>query len=276
MTALSEVGLPRATTLASRAIWYTLDHAGPVLSLGLLGSGPPAVLFLLFLRESQESLFVSGQTVAAVRPLAFGLAAVWFVRFPLRLALARYMAAQRREGRASLVGALAFGCRHAPTAVLYGSLSTLGWIGGLVLMLPFVWTLRASLALQRFAAGEGSAFEAWREAARVPATGVGLRLMGVMQFLAPWLFVVLWTSPAAALGLVEWFLRVDVAALRALLGTDSLTWALTAAVLALMIAELLWSVAYGLLAASWETLSGGADLLAQVTALEARTGEAFS
>ncbi len=276
MASLSQAVLPRAVTLLSRAVWYTLDHPGPVLFLGLLGSGPPAVLMLMFLRESQESLFVAGQTVAAVRPLAFGLAAVWFVRFPLRLALARYMAQEIRDGRASLPAALAFGLKHAPTAVLFGSLSTLGWIGGLVIMLPFVLTLRASLALQRFAAADGSAFDAWREAGRVPATALGLRLLGLMQVLAPWVFVVLWTSPVAALGLGEWLLRLDVAALRALLGSDSPAWVLTAAVLALMAAELLWSVAYGLLAASWETLSRGTDLLAQVTALEARAGEAFS
>jgi hypothetical protein len=276
MRSLSEALLPRAVTLLSRAVWYTLDHPGPVLLLGLLGSGPPAVLCLMFLRESQESLLVAGQTVSALWPLAFGLAAVWFVRFPLRLALARYMAEERRSGRASLLAALGFGLKQAPSALLYGSLSTLGWLGGLALALPFVLTLRASLALQCFAAGDGSAFDAWREAGRVPATALGLRLLGLMQVLAPWIFVVLWTSPSAALGLGEWLLRLDVAALRALLGVESPSWAATAAVLAVMAAELLWSVAYGLLAANWETLSRGTDLLAQVAALEARAGEAFS
>ena len=276
MAALSEAALPRAVTLLSRAVWYTLDHPGPVLLLGLLGSGPPAVLLLLFLRESQESLLVPGATVAAVRPLAFGLAAVWFARFPARLALARWMAAARAGGPASLPAALLFALRETPTAVLYGSLSTLGWLGGALLLFPFVWTFRASLAFHRFASSDLTALGAWRDTARVPASGLGFRLLGLAQLLGLWAFLVLWTSPSTALGLAEWLLRLDVSVWRAFFAWDSLAWLGAAGVLALVAVELLWSVAYGLLAASWETLSQGSDLMARLQAFEARAGEVFS
>jgi hypothetical protein len=276
MAVHSESALPSPATLLSRAVWYALEHPGPVLVLGLLGSGPPAVLLLLFLRESQEALLLPGGTVAAVRPLAFGLAAVWLARFPARLALARYMAAARAGTSATLREALGFGLRHVPTAILYGSLSTLGWMGGALVFFPFVWTFRASLAFHRFAASDLNAFGAWRDAGRVPATALGFRLLGLVQILAAWTFIVVWTSPAAALGLSEWLLRVDVAAWQALLAWDSPAWFVAAGVLALVAVELLWSVAYGLLAANWETLSQGSDLLARLAALEARSGETFA
>ena len=59
-------------------------------------------------------------------------------------------------------------------------------------------------------------------------------------------------------------------ALRDVLGPGSMAWLLCALALAWMAVELLWSVAFGLLAEEWERLSQGTDLAAEIELLEAR------
>lgn len=261
---------PPATTLLSRAVWYLLEHASGVATLGLLGSAPFALLLVLFLREAWETLLVSGTTAVALWPLAFGLAGVYLLRFPLRMALAHWMAEQRRGGEPSLPRALGFACLQAPAAFYYGAVSTFGWMAGSVLLLPFALTLRASLAFHLFAGGDDNARDAWREACRVPALPLGFRLSAVasVMFLGGWLVV--GTAPATALGLLEWLLKLNVTALREVLSLASPTWLLGSLALSWMAIELVWSVAFGLLAEDWERLSRGSDVLGELQALEAR------
>lgn len=266
---------PPATTLLSRAVWYLLEHAHGAVTLGLLGSAPFALLLVLFLREAWETLLISGTTAVALRPLAFGLAGVYLLRFPLRLALARWMAEQRRGGEPSLPRALAFACLQAPAAFYYGALSTLGWMLGSVLLLPFALTLRASLAFHLFAGGDESARQAWREASRVPVVPLGFRMSAVASVMFVGCWLVLGTAPGTALGLAEWLLKLNVTALREVLSLSSPTWLLGSLALSWMAIELIWSVAFGLLAEDWERLSRGSDLLAELQALEAR-GEVFA
>ena len=266
---------PAAATLLSRALWYALDHPGPVLGLGLAGSALPAALFLLFLREAQETLFFAGSTAETMKPVALGLAAVYFLRFPSRLALARWMAAARRGRPESLWGASRFALLHLPSALFYGSLSTLGWIAGAVLIVPLAAVWYAGLAFHTFAASDvTSARDALREVRRIPLGTLGLRLMNVTGVVVLTGFLILWSAPQALLGLAEWLARADVSALRAVVGSTSALWAGTALVLALVLAELLWSVAFGLLAGEWETVSRGADLARELAHLESRLADA--
>jgi hypothetical protein len=260
---------PPPTALFSSAVWYTLDHLAGVVTLGLCGSAPFALLLVLFLRESYETVLVPGATTA-LGPSAFGLAAVYFVRFPLRLALAHWMAAERSGGRASLLRALAFAFRQLPTALCYGALSTIGWLLGSVVVVPFLLTLRASLAFHVFAGGAQNAGESWRSAGQVPVAAVGWRLSMVASVVYLTLAFVLWSTPGAALGLGEWLLKLNVTALRAVFAPSSVAWLLCALSLAWMAVELLWSVAFGLLVEEWERLSQGSDLNAELDALETR------
>jgi hypothetical protein len=241
-----------------------------VLGLGLLGAAPASAAFLLLLHESFEAVLVPGARVAALRPLCFGLAAVLFLRFPLRLALARLMAEGSADRDASAASAVRFGLVEAPTALLYGSLSTLGYLSGLVLVLPLALAFQADLAFHRFAATGLSPLQAFREAGRLPVVGVGLKLFtsaGVLWLIA---FLVVWTAPAAALGLLEWLLRADVAALRDLLGMSSPAWLAAALVLTLTGTEILFFVALGVFSAEWQQLAGGSDLRALLADLEQR------
>jgi hypothetical protein len=242
-----------------------------------MGSAPVAVLLLLFLREAQETLFFQGTTAEALRPLAFGLAGVYFVRFPFRLALARWMAQASHGEEPSLLRALGFAVVHLPTALFYGALSTLGWMLGSIAVVPILGTIRGSLALHRFAATELGAWAALREAGRIPAGRIGLRLIGTAGVLYLCAFLVVWTSPGAALGLAEWLLRAKVAALREVLDPLSPPWLAVALVLPLAGVELLWSVAFGLLSSEWSRLCGASDLLASLHELErkAASGEGF-
>jgi len=266
---------PPATALLSRAVWYVLEQAHGVVVLGLLGSAPFALLLVLFLREAWETLLIPGTTAASLRPLAFGLAGVYLLRFPLRLALARWMAEQRHGGQPSLLRALGFALKQAPAAFHYGALSTLGWMLGSVVVLPFVLTLRASLAFHLFAGGSGSARQAWAQARRVPIVALGFRLSAVASVMFLGLWLVLGSAPGTALSLAEWLLKLNVTALREVLGFASPTWQLGALALSWMAVELVWSVAFGLLAEEWERLSQGSDVLAELQALEAR-GEVFA
>ena len=275
---MSRVGagvLPPAAGLLSRAFWFACDHPLPVLGLGLLGTAPAAALLLLFLREALLAVFTSGEGVAGLLPLASGLAAVSFLRFPFRLALARFMAA----GPGGSVGQSArFALVHLPAALLYGALSTLGWVLGAVLLLPLALAFSATLAFHRFAATGLTAWEALGDAWRVPTVGLALRLGATCGALVVVVFLVLWTSPGAALGLAEWLVRADVAALREALGPGAPAWTAAALVLSLTAGELLWTLAFGLLAADWQRLTEGSDLAAALDLLEARpatAGEAF-
>jgi hypothetical protein len=261
---------PPATGLLSSALLHALEHADVVVVLGLLGSAPFAVLAVLYLRESYETLLLPGGSVASLRPLAFGLAGVYLLRFPLRLALARVMAARRRGEPAGVVRGLGFALVQAPAALYYGCLSTVGWLAGLVVVLPFAVCVRASLAFHLFAAGRQSAREAYREASHAPVVAVGFRLAGVLLLVYLGFALVAWTTPASALGLAEWLLALDVTALREVFGLGSATWLLVSLASAWLVAELLWSVAFGLLAQEWERLAQGADLAAELHALESR------
>lgn len=261
---------PSAPVLLSRATLYVLEHPSGVVTLGLLGSAPFALLLVLFLREAHEATLLAPGSAAGLFGPALGLGALWLWRFPCRLALAHWMA-QQRQGRApSLARALLFALLQWPAAVQYGSLATLGFMAGLALVVPLALTLQASLACHLFAAGQDSASEAWSEAGRVPARAVGWRLLLVSQVLFLLSALVLWTAPGSALGLAEWLLRLDVSAWDELLGPGSAAWLLTVLALAFMLVELLWSVAYGLVAEEWERLSGGADLGQGLTQLEQR------
>jgi hypothetical protein len=262
---------PPATALLSSALLHTLANAHAFVVPGLLGSAPFAVLAVLYLRESYETILLPGGSVASLRPLAFGLAGVYLLRFPCRLALARTMAAVRRGEPAGALRAALFGVAHAPAALYYGCLSTIGWLAGSVALLPFAVCVRASLAFHLFAAGRQSAREAYRAAARAPVVGLGFRLSGVLLLAHLGLALVLWTAPASALGLAEWLLKLDVSALDPVLGLGSVTWLLVSLAGAWLATELLWSVAFGLLAAEWERLAQGADLLAELDALESRS-----
>jgi len=261
---------PPATTLLSEALRFAL-RAPTATAFGLLGSAPFAVLLVLFLRESYEAVLVPGGDVRGLLPLAWGLGAVYLWRYPFRLGLARVMAAERGRVDASPVRALGFALRHLPTALHYGSLAALGVAGGAVVVLPFVWCVRAGFALHVFAAGELSSREAYRRAAAAPLSLPGFRLASVasLVFLALWL--VLWTAPSYALGLAEWLLKLDVTALRELFAWNSVVWLLVSLAVAWLVVELLWLIALGLLAEEWERLSAGADLAAELDALEHRT-----
>ncbi len=261
---------PPAPALLSRATHYALEHPTGVLTLGLLGSAPFALLSVLFLREAHEATLLAPGSAAGLFGPALGLGALWLWRFPCRLALAHWMA-QERQGRAPGLGrALLFALVQWPAALQYGCLASLGFMAGLVLLLPLALTLRGSLAFHLFAAGSSSASQAWSEAGRVPARALGWRLLLASLLLFALGFFVLWTAPGSALGLAEWLLRADVSAARELLGLESAAWLLTALALAWILVELLWSVAYGLVAEEWERLSGGADLARRLAQLESR------
>ncbi len=261
---------PSAPVLLSRATLYVLEHPTGALTLGLLGSAPFALPLVLFLREAHEATLLAPGSAAGLFGPALGLGALWLWRFPCRLALAHWMAQQRQGGSPSLARALLFALAQWPAGVQYGSLATLGWMAGLVLIVPLNLTLRGSLAFHLFAAGQGSASQAWDEAGRVPAGALGWRLLLVSQVLFLLSALVLWTAPASALGLAEWLLRLDVSAWNELFGPTSAAWLLTVLALAWMLGELLWSVAYGLAAEEWERISGGADLSRRLAQLEAR------
>jgi hypothetical protein len=258
-----------ASHLLSRAYWLARDHPQWVLGFGLLGTAPAAAVFLLLLHETFESVLVAGATLASLRPLCYGLAALVLLRFPLRLALARRMA----ETGTPAAEAARFGFVHAPTAFFYGSLSTLGYLAGSVLILPLGLAFQADLAFHRFAATTLTPWEAFREAGRLPVSRLGLKLFTSACLLWIVAFVVVWTAPAAALGLAEWLLRVDVAAARELLDTSSPAWLASALVLTLSAAELLFFVALGLASAEWEKLAGASDLRAILDDLEERSRE---
>ena len=104
----------------------------------------------------------------------------------------------------------------------------------------------------------------------MPARAAGWRLLLTSLVLSALGLLVIWSAPGTALGLAEWLLRADVSAARELLGLDSGAWLLTALALDWMLMELLWSVAWGLVAEEWERLSGGADLARRLAALEGR------
>ena len=263
---------PSASSLLSRAWWFACDHPVPVLFLGLSGSAPWSVLLLLYLREAKEAHVVQGGAVAALWPLALGLAGVYFLRFPFRLALARWMAHAGPGGEEGIPAgrALGWALLHFPTALLYGAISTLGWILGLVAGLPFLAVFLVGFAFHRFAASESGAWQVLQEARQVPLAGIGFRLLTVTTLVCLCVFLILWTGPVYALGLAEWLLKADVASLRALFGPSSLVWVEVAAVLSLTVTELLWSLASGLLAAEWEALRGGADLALAFRSLASR------
>jgi hypothetical protein len=237
----------------------------------LTGSAPWAVLLLLYLREAREAHVVRG-AIAALWPLALGLAGVYFLRYPFRLALARWMACADRGGAEGVPAGRALGWAflHLPTALLYGAISTLGWILGLVAGFPFLAVFLAGFAFHRFAASETGAWQALQESGRVPLGWIGFRLLTVTTLVCLSVFLILWTGPVYALGLAEWLLKADVASLRVLFGPFSLAWVEVAAVLSLTVAELLWSLAFGLLASEWEALRGGADLAAAFRSLVSR------
>jgi hypothetical protein len=259
-----------ASHLLSRAYWFARDHPQWVLGFGLLGTAPAAAAFLLLLHESFETVLVPGTTLGDLRPLCYGLAGLVFLRFPLRLALARQMAEATAERNASAAEAARFGLAQVPTALFYGSLSTLGYLTGSLLILPLGLGFQADLAFHRFAATRLSPWEAFREAGRLPVASLGLKLFssaGLVWLIA---FAVLWTAPGAALDLLEWLLRVDVAALRELFGTSSPAWLAAALVLTLAGAEMLFFIALGLFSAEWQVLAGGSDLRALLDGLEER------
>lgn len=249
---------PGAVTLVSRACWFARDHPGPVLALGLIASAPAAGLVLLLFREAQLSIHVAGQTTRGLWPLVAGVAACSFARFPLRLALARFMAQQAREEPAGPATVLGFALAQAPTALAYGCVAELGMTFGALFLLPTAWALRANLAFHFFARGSGSARAAYQEAARVPMGLLGARLQATCVVVWAASFAVLWSSPSAALALAEWLMRADVAAARAF--TGSFAFALAAALVAALVVEVLWSVTWGLVARAWDAMHEGADL----------------
>jgi hypothetical protein len=268
---------PPATVLLSRAFWFARDHPGPVIGLGFLGAAPTAALLLLLIREAHESWLAPG-AVSALLPLSFGVAAVFFLRFPLRLALARWMAQESRGEPASVPSASLFGLVHLPTALFYGGLSTLGWLLGAVFAVPLILAFQGTLALHRFAATDLSAWAALQDARQIPVGALGLKLLGAALVLTAALFLVLWTTPQALLGLAEWLFRADVIALREVLGVTSPPWGAAALVLAGSAVELLWTLAFGLVSADWQRLAAGSDLAAALDVLEARgsgAAEAF-
>ena len=270
---------PSASVLLSRAWWFACDHPKAVLGLGLLGSAPTAALLLLYLQEAHETLLLGGApTTQGLKPIAFGLAAVFFTRYPFRLALARWMAGAMEGSPVSLPGALAFGLAHVPTALLYASLSVLGWVLGLILLIPYRWVFQSSLAFHLFAAGTRSPWAAFGEGGRLPLAALGSRLSGATTILFLALFLILWTTPGQALGLAEWLFRLNVAPLRPVFALGSGPWLSVALVLPLVAMELLWTLAFGLLAAEWRRLSGGSDLLAALQDIERRGAdvEAFA
>jgi hypothetical protein len=262
--AASGVLFSPASHLLSRACWLARDQPQWVLGFGLLGTAPAAAVFLLLLHESFEALLVPGTTLSGLRPVCYALAALVFLRFPLRLALARVMA-----GREASAGeAAVFGLVHAPTAVLYGSLSTLGYLTGVVMILPLGLAFQADLAFHRFAATTLTPGEAFREAGRLPVTSLGLKLFSSAGLLGIVAFLVLWTAPTATLDLLEWLLRADVAASRELLGTSSPAWLAAALVMAFSGADTLFFVALGFFSAEWQRLAGGSDLRELLDGLE--------
>jgi hypothetical protein len=270
---------PSASVLLSRAWWLACDHPKAVLGLGLLGSAPTAALLLLYLQEAHETLLLGGApTTQGLKPIAFGLAAVFFTRYPFRMALARWMAGSMEGTPVSLPRALAFGIVHAPTALLYASLSVLGWVLGAIVLVPYRWVFQSSLAFHLFAAGTQSPWAAFRDAGRLPLASLGSRLSGASTVLYLALFVILWTTPSQALGLAEWLFRLNVAPLRPVFALGSGPWFSVAVVLPLVAMEMLWSLAFGLLAAEWRRLSGGSDLQAALQDIERRGAdvEAFA
>jgi hypothetical protein len=269
------VAFSPAPALLSRAWWYLCDHPGAV-ALGLGGSAPAAAAMLLYAHEATDQVLVHGSTAEAMRPLAFGLAALCLARFPPRLALARWMA-DRALGTASIPRALGFALVHLPAALLYGAASTLGWILGAALAVPMAATFGAAFALHRFAAGEDGAWATLSAAVRAPVHAAGFRLLTACTALWLVVFLVAYTSGPAALDLAEWLLSADVAALGAVIGHDSPAWIAACAVLALTVAELLWFVAFGLLAAEWGDATTGADIaqgLARIESAELARAEA--
>jgi hypothetical protein len=265
--------------LLSRAWWYACDHPKAVLGLGALGVAPTAALLLLFLQEAHETLILGGApTTTSLRPIAFGVAAVVFLRYPFRMALARWMAGEAAGRAVSLPAALGFGLLHTPTALLYAALSILGFVVGSVVVVPYVWVYQASFAFHRFASSTLSPWAAFRDARRLPLGTLGMRLTVAATVLFGALFLVVWTTPSQLLGLVEWLFRLDVAGLRPVVALRSGPWLAVALVLPLVAVELLWTLAFGLLAAEWERLSGGSDLLAALEDIERRGAdvEAFA
>jgi hypothetical protein len=270
---------PSASVLLSRAWWFGCAHPKAVLGLGLLGSAPTAALLLLYLREAHETLLLGGEpTTQGLKPLAFGLAAVFFTRYPFRMALARWMAGAMEGAPVSLPAALGFGLAHTPAALLYASLSILGWVLGAVVLTPYRWVFQSSLAFHRFAAGRQTPWAAFVEGGRLPLGRLGARLSGAATTLYAVLFFLLWTTPRQALGLAEWLFRLDVAALRPVFALGSGPWLSVALVIPLVAVELLWAIAFGLLASEWQKLSGGSDLQAALVDIERRGAdvEAFA
>ena len=266
---------PSASSLLSRAWWFTLDHPAEVLLLGLLGSVPFAAPMLFFFREAGETLFFEGTTAAAMKPLAFGLAMLYFVRFPFRLALARWMNETLAGRTASIPRTLGWSLLHLPTALLYGAISLQGWLFGSLLVAPFLFTFQSSMAFHRFASADLNAWAALKASVRIPVFGLGARLLSVCTLVFAFAFIIIWTSPMAAFTLAEWLFEADVAAMREVFALDSVTWIGISAVFPLVGLEILWCVAFGLLSATWQNLSYGTDLLSALDELEAKEAQSM-
>ncbi len=262
---------PPAAALLSRSWWYAWDHPVPVILLGLGGAVPVAAMFLLFLQEAHEATFLGGTSVRSLRPAALILSALYMARYPFRMALARWMALARR-GEGSIPQAVGWSLLHLPTSLFYGSYSTLGWLAGTVTLVPFFGTFHANLACHRFAARSDGALSTLRAASRVPILGISVRLLSLCQLVCLVVFLVVWTGLPALLGLCEWLLRSDVAALRSVIRLASAPWAAAGATVALLATGLLWTVAFGLLWEHWEELSEGGDLSSRLAVLEAGGG----
>ena len=256
---MSRSVFPPAASLLSRAWWRLADHPAPLLLLGLGGSAPFAALLLLFLKESEAGS-------AAPMGLAFAAAGAYLLRWPARLALARWTALEAR-GMASVPAALGFAAVQLPSACLYGALATLGCLGGLAVVVPFQLSFLAGFAANRFAAsGEESAWASLKACGRAPLWGTGMRLICTAFTLWTCLFLLLWQGPGLMLTLASWFLKMDTVAASTLF--DSFSWTAAAAVLAWTAADLLWALAWGILAEEWRNLSEGDDLAATLRALE--------
>jgi hypothetical protein len=236
----------------------------------MAGSAPFAVLLLLYTREAGEAHFVPGTVADAVVPLALGLGLIYFLRYPFRLALARWMGQTLRGEPASVLRATAWAFAHVPTALLYGSLSTLGWSLGALVFYPALWMLRANLAFHRFASATQGAWENLRETERTPLSAFGARLTLVSALLFLVVFLVFWATPGVALDLADWLFKAPVSPLRGLFAFSSVPWLSVALVATWVIVETLWSVSFGIVAMEWQNLSRGADLLKALHSLEDR------
>ncbi|MBI2194625.1 MAG: hypothetical protein HYU36_21810 [Planctomycetes bacterium] len=259
---------PSAPVLVSRAWWFLCEYPVQVGVLGLMGSAPFAALLLFYVREAEEGHYFTGSVSEAMRPVALGLAGVYFARFPFRLALARWMAQTVSGAPASSVRALGWAVLHLPTSLFYGAVSTLGWFLGSVLIVPFSLSIQANLAFHRFAVTRETAWTAFRESSRIPAGGVGSQLLAVSGVLTLCGFLILWMAPAAALGLAEWTVKADVVGLQQVFGLRSPPWIAISFLFPLIGVDLLWTVAFGLLHVEWQNLTQGADLLGDLRKLE--------